>query len=190
MAFDTLVQPLRVLALFQGLSPAQLTEIARRAERVVYRAGDHIITEDATADAAVIIVAGEAHRTSGPDLDEVEVLPVGTLLGEMGMLVETTHTSTVVAVSAVRALRIQRAELMAQMARDQSLADHFVRLVTERLHEIAEAMRAVDCGLAFALGEDHAPAAAQRAGSGAIASLTDGTRRTSRSSGDEATAIH
>lgn len=187
MAFDTLVQPLRNLALFQGLSAAQLTEIARRAERVVYRAGDRIITEDATADAAIIIVAGEAHRTSGPDLDEVEVLPVGALLGEMGMLVETTHTSTVVAVSAVRALRIQRAELMAQMARDQSLAEHFVRLVTERLHEIAEAMRAVDRGLAFALGDE----ASEHLAGSAVASLTNGTaRRAGRPGVEESAALH
>ena len=43
MAIDTLVKPLLRVALFQGLKPLQITEIARLADRIVYRPGEVII---------------------------------------------------------------------------------------------------------------------------------------------------
>ena len=147
MALDSLVQPLRNLALFQGLSAAQMTAIARRAERVVFKPGDMLIATDMPADSAIIIVAGEARRIEGPDIAAAEALPVGTLLGEMGMLIETVHTSSVIAASSVRALRIQRSELHEQMMADAGLAEHFVRRISERLHDIAAEMRAIDQNL-------------------------------------------
>lgn len=151
MAIDSLVQPLRNLALFQGLSAAQMTAIARRAERVVFKPGDRLIVSDAPADSAIVIVAGEARRVDGPDITDAEVLPVGTLLGEMGMLIETVHTSTVVAASSVRALRIQRGELLQQMTADATLAEHFVRRISERLHDIAAEMRAIEQDLSIGI---------------------------------------
>jgi hypothetical protein len=40
MAIDALVKPFLLLPLFQGLKPLQLTEIVRRADRIIYRPGD------------------------------------------------------------------------------------------------------------------------------------------------------
>lgn len=168
MAFDKLVQPLRNLPLFQGLSAFQLTEIARRAERIVFKPGDVLIASDTPAESAVIIVSGEARRIDGPDLAAAEVLPVGALLGEMGMLIETVHSSTVIAVTSVRALRIQRSEMLEQMMDDTALAQHFVGRITERLHDIADEMRAIDQGLEEALAAN-GPASSQ-ARSGEITS--------------------
>ena len=62
MAIDALVRPLLQLALFRGLKPMQITEIVRRADRIVYRPGDVIIEEHAEADAAIVLVEGEAVR--------------------------------------------------------------------------------------------------------------------------------
>ena len=59
MAIDALVKPLLALPLFQGLSPLQLTEIVRRAERIIYRPGDAIVTENQTGDAAIVIISGK-----------------------------------------------------------------------------------------------------------------------------------
>ncbi|MGD9786272.1 MAG: Crp/Fnr family transcriptional regulator [Hyphomicrobiaceae bacterium] len=147
MAIDFLTRPLRAIPLFQGLSASQITEIARRAERRVYRPGEPIIGPHMPADAAVLIVSGDAARTEAPDFvspDDPEPVPAGALLGEMGMLVETEYTSSVTAVTAVRALRITRNELLAQMAEDPTLAEHFVKKIAARLHALAEEMRAVD----------------------------------------------
>ncbi len=133
------------LEIFQGLRPLQITEIARRAYRVVYKPGDAIIREDEEGDAAVIIVSGEAVRIAGPALAEpAEAVPEGSLLGEMAMLIETRHSSTVVARTTVRALRIAREDLQAQMTEDAALADHFVQRITARLSSVLDSLRAID----------------------------------------------
>lgn len=151
MAIDALVQPLRRVALFQGLRPLQITEIARRAERIVYRAGQSIIEEDAIGDAAILIVSGDAIRTSGPHGSELtEPLAPGTLVGEMAMLVEVQHSSTVIARGQVRALRITREDLRRQMEEDPALAEHFVAMLSTRLHKVSEQYRAIDRQLAVA----------------------------------------
>src|SRR5690554_744906 len=62
MTIELLVEPLRRVALFQGLQPAQLNEIARRSERIQFKAGDTVISEGQPADAAILIVTGTAKR--------------------------------------------------------------------------------------------------------------------------------
>jgi CRP-like cAMP-binding protein len=149
MAIDALVAPLLKIALFQGLRPLQITEIARRAERIVFRPGQTIVEADAEADAAFVIVSGEALRTKGPDLGiEPESIVVGSLVGEMAMLVDTEHSSTIVAKTPVRALKITRAAMYEQMADDPALADHLVAKIANRLKILAVELRAIDRSLA------------------------------------------
>lgn len=153
MAIDAFVKPLLRIPLFQGLKPLQITEIARRADRIVYRPGEVIIAENSVGDAAILIISGEAVRLSGP-ADETEPqelsLPEGALLGEMTMLIETDNSSTIIARTTVRALKISRAEMHAQMADDPTLADHFVTKISGRLIGIAAELREIDEALAGA----------------------------------------
>lgn len=146
MALDALVRPLLDIALFHGLKPLQLTEIVRRAERTVYQPGQVLIEENAEADAAIVIVAGDCMRVSGPDMQSrAELVPTGSLLAELAMLIETQHTSTVVARTQVRALRLPRAEMHEIMASDPDTADHFVNKIAGRLHVMhAELARIYD----------------------------------------------
>ncbi|WP_439544344.1 Crp/Fnr family transcriptional regulator [Hyphomicrobium sp.] len=149
MAIDALVLPLLKVPLFQGLKPLQLTEIARRADRIVYKPGDVIVTAQAETDAAVLVISGEAVRTVGPGLaGDSEDIPPGALISEMTMLIETECSSTVVARTPVRALRITRAEMLAHMTADPSLADHFIEKISGRLSAFVEDLRAIDRSLA------------------------------------------
>lgn len=149
MAIDALVKPLLPLAIFRGLKPLQITEIARRAERIIYRPGDVIIEEDAVGDAAILIVSGDAVRVAGPEYSGApEPVKAGSLVGEMSMLVESMHTSTVVARGNVRALRITRAEMHEQMEEDPSLAEHFVDRISRRLRSLAEDLKKADAAFA------------------------------------------
>jgi CRP-like cAMP-binding protein len=145
MAIDAFVKALLRVALFKGLKPLQITEIARLADRIVYRPGEVIIRDREDGDAAILIISGEAVRVRGPELrSPAEPVPEGALVGEMAMLIETTHSSTVVARTAVRALRISRESLYAQMAADPMLADHFLERIMLRLKVLADELRAAD----------------------------------------------
>ena len=64
------------------------------------------------------------------------------------MLIETTHSSTVVARGEVRALQLTRDELRAQMLEDPSIAETLVHNIAMRLIRMAEELRQVDAALA------------------------------------------
>lgn len=149
MVAPALTGPLSRIALFQDLSGFQIDEIARYAERVMFKPGQVIVRRDEPAYCAYLIVAGDAVRTEGPDLgDTSATIEVGSLVGEMAMIVETEHSTTIVATTPVRALRITRESLIAHMMQDPTLADRLVERIAARLHVVAADMRAIDDTLA------------------------------------------
>jgi CRP-like cAMP-binding protein len=142
---DHILRQLSHVSLFQGLTPLQISEIARRAERVIYNPGATIIDENAKGDAAVLIISGQTVRVSGPEL--TSPVAEGSLLGEFAMLVETTYSSTVVARGHVRALRVTRDELHAQIVEDRDLADRLIQKIVGRLSRMALELRQIDATL-------------------------------------------
>ena len=168
------------LEIFQGLKPLQITEIARHAERLLYKPGQLLIEDGKAGDAAIIVVAGEAVRIKAPlaPAEHEEAIEPGALLGEMAMLIETEHSSTVVARSPVRALRISRDAMLAMMLDDPTLAEHLVAKIARRLHGIAAELRKIDVVLAAEAsagqGEADTAPAAPRAGGGMAAVTTSG----------------
>lgn len=155
MSISQLARQLLTQDIFRGLTPLQLTEIVRQADRVVFSPGETIIESDTEGDAAVVVVAGEAVRLDDDETTECIEVPIdpGSLLGEMAMLIDHVHTATVVARGQVRALRITRDTLERQMLDDPTLAEHFVARITDRLHAVADELRRIDAHLAATMGE-------------------------------------
>ncbi len=154
MSISVLARQLMSQEIFRGLTPLQLTEIVRQAERVVYRPGQSIIEAGHLGDAAVVVIAGDAIRFpeagSGQGAVRAEALPVGAMLSELAMLVDHEHGATVIAHTTVRALRITREGLKRQMLDDPQLADHFVERIAERLSRVAAELRLIDHALSSA----------------------------------------
>ncbi|MBS0234346.1 MAG: cyclic nucleotide-binding domain-containing protein [Proteobacteria bacterium] len=148
MAIDALVKPLLALPLFQGLSPLQLTEIVRRAERVIYRSGDAIVVENQPGDAAIVIIAGNCIRIddNGDPSQKSggETLPEGVMIAELAMLIDLVHTTTVIAQGPVKALRLTRQRMSELMEEDPSLAQHFSARIISRLKLLANDLKAID----------------------------------------------
>jgi CRP/FNR family transcriptional regulator, cyclic AMP receptor protein len=148
MSTDRVIAPLQCVPLFASLTLAQITEIARLAERLRFHAGDVITRAGAPGDGAFLIVSGVAGRVEhvgGPPSGQVEM---GSLIGEMAMLVEHDYGSTIVARDRVLCLKITRANLHAQMLEDPSLAAQLERQIAERLKRTAEMLREIDASLA------------------------------------------
>jgi CRP-like cAMP-binding protein len=146
MASDTFVGPLLRLPLFQGLTQPQLALIARRAERVMFRIGQPIIKTGEAGDGAYLFIVGTGERRDiGRDgVIDVTTVETGSLVGEMSMLIDTEYSTTIVAKTAIRALKITRAALHAQMQQDPELAAHFVAKISARLHDFRDEMRRVE----------------------------------------------
>jgi len=156
MSISVLARQLISQEIFRGLSPLQLTEIVRQAERIVYRPGETIVEAGTTGDAAVLIIAGDAVRFEDAEPATglgAQGIGAGSLLSELAMLIEHEHGVTVVAHTTVRALRITRSGLQAQMLDDPDLAGHFVDRITERLNRVADELRHIDYALTGAEGQ-------------------------------------
>lgn len=145
MASDAIISALEGAELFEGLSPPQLAAIAHRAERIVFKPGSMIIEDGTAGDAAYLLVAGESVRLASPvEARAVESIPPRSIVGEMAMLIEVEHSSTIAALSQVRALKLSRAALHELMAEDPTLADHLVSRIALRLHGVLTELAAID----------------------------------------------
>ena len=153
MSTKMLVAPFRRLAIFAGLRPLQITEIARRAERVRFQPGSTLTAAGTSGDCAYLIASGAA--VSLPDQGRPEdgrPIAPGSLVGEMAMLVEHEYRETVVARERVLCLRITREALHEQMLEDPALARHFERHLRSRLARVVEDLREIDDMLVAAGG--------------------------------------
>lgn len=156
MAIDALVKPLLRLPLFQGLKPLQLTEIVRRAGRIIYKPGDILIHEGQVGDSAIVIVTGEAFRVESEGVGvPADTIIEGSMIAELAMLVETVHCATIVARTPIRALKISREDMHAQMAEDRHLAQYMTNIITERLRSLVSEINAID-GVLAALADTEA----------------------------------
>jgi CRP-like cAMP-binding protein len=145
---EALIAPLRRVALFEGLSGEQLAAIARCAERIVFKPGDKIIEDGTDVGAAFLVVSGEARLLGSGEGEESETVEPGSLLAEMSMFIDAEPSATVVATSAVRALKLERHAMLDRMTADPTLADHFVAAISGRLKDIALELRRIDRTLA------------------------------------------
>jgi CRP-like cAMP-binding protein len=159
MSIDAFAARLGDLEIFRGLTPIQLTRIAREAERIVFRDGQEIIQRGVAGDAAYLIVAGHAEAMAVPDAGlDAQSVSEGSLLGEMAMLIDHDYAVTVRAHGTVRALRLSRETMLGLLAKDPDLADHFVARISSRLTKVAVELRRVDQMLAMAAEGLGAPA--------------------------------
>jgi CRP/FNR family transcriptional regulator, cyclic AMP receptor protein len=157
MSIEAIAAPLQRVALFHGLDARQLSKIARTASRVVFKAGDVITSSGTQADAAYLIVSGEAVRIDDESRAAVPVQP-GSLVGEMAMLIEQEQAVTVIARGPVRALELSRQAIHALLTDDPAMTDHFVGRINERLQGVLAELRDVD----RMLGDDGFEAPAHR----------------------------
>lgn len=160
MTVDRITTPLQRVALFASLKPQQLEEIAQRAEKIRFRAGDVITHRGATADGAFIIVSGQAECLDGSTAGERESIDEGSIIGEMAMLIDQEYRSTVVARDRVLCLKINRNALVQQMLEDPTVADGLHDEMSKRLMRTAEELRKIDSMLAGSWGSGPAQAGA------------------------------
>lgn len=145
MRLDQLAMPLLRHDIFHGLRPLQITEIARRAERVMFQPGEVMIRAGEPGDGAIVMIGGEASRAADAELDlEEQAVPTGALLAEMCMLIEQEHGVTVVAQGPVLAIKILRATMHELMLDDPGLASHFMHRISRRLARVADELRRIE----------------------------------------------
>ena len=143
---DSLLTPLVRVPLFNGLTPSQIRALGDAAERIVIDGGTALIADNQEGDAAYLLIKGRAARLDGIGRP-MDPLPLGSMVGEMAMLIPTAHTATIVALEPVRALKFTREAVLDVMQRDPDIAAHFIQKLTARLEVLAHELRSVEKGL-------------------------------------------
>lgn len=144
---DSRIRLLEHLPLFEGLTPRQLAAIVDIARKAFFEPGDSLIRANRSGDTAFVIMTGLA-RCLAPTGATISQVGPGTLVGELAILVETTHSFTVEAMERLRALAIHRQALQRVMKQDTLIASTISDNLVLRLRAVARELRTVDALLA------------------------------------------
>jgi sigma-B regulation protein RsbU (phosphoserine phosphatase) len=148
----------RVLALhpiFGRFDPASLAAFAARCAFAAFAAGETIMTQGERGTFAYMILDGEVDVFVELPAGPVHMATVGRhrIVGELGAFTETPRTATVVARTALAAMRIERDSLMGLVAEYPALAASIVGELGRRLHSVNRSLARLTYA-ATALGRD------------------------------------
>jgi len=147
---DSKIELLQLVPLFTGLTADQLGAIAEAGQKKYFEAEENLIEQGEKGDTGFLILTGKAGCSrSEKGQAFVEDLWPGTLVGELGMLVETVHTVTVTANERLRALAFPRDVFRSVMEEHPEIAKHISEKLLVRLHGLAAQLREVDSKLAL-----------------------------------------
>ena len=141
MLLNDEVRMLKQVPLFAGVPPAKLKLLAFTSERVLYRAGETLFRQGDAADAAFVILSGQADILSDGPAGPIRVAEVGenAIVGEIAILCDVARTATVRARSEVEALRIGKENFVKLLTDFPEMTIEVVRVLADRLtHTTAE----------------------------------------------------
>lgn len=148
MTFKQECQALENLPVFRGVDPSKLKLLAFASQRVSMDPGQTLIRHGDTPDAAYIILEGDADvvRETGRARIQLARLGRGMIVGEMSVLLGSTSTATVEAVTPLTALRIERQVFLQLMEDVPQLAMAVARELGRRLELMNDRLTAETAG--------------------------------------------
>jgi len=129
------VDMLRAIPMFADLQSNKLKLLVFASDRVSYNKGDILFRQGDEADAAYIVISGEADVlvSSGGEASKVAVLGPDSFVGDMAILCDIPRTATVRANSKLEALQIKKEHLMELINDTPALAVSVLKEVVQRL---------------------------------------------------------
>ena len=139
---DMIAERLAAIPLLADLTPEQRHRLSRAAERLFIAPGKTLVDRGEVADAAYLClddnIAAE-YITDGES--EVVMLPQGSTVLEMAMIVETEAVARFSADAHARVVRLSREKLLRIIGQDPALAEALGDALTKRLNEAVGQMR-------------------------------------------------
>jgi CRP-like cAMP-binding protein len=126
---------LRRIPVFSDIEPAKLKLLAFMSERVGYDAGKTLCRQGDPADAAYLIIEGEADIILEGPAGPITVATLGAneIVGEMGILGDAPRNATVRAKSRLVCLRIAKDPFMRMVREFPTMAISIMRELAQRL---------------------------------------------------------
>ena len=131
------VNLLRSIPMLANLPANKLKLLAFASDRVEYGDGEIVFRQGDDADAAYIVISGEADvlvSTGGQaDMSKVAVLGPNSFVGDMAILCDIPRTATIQANSKLEALRIRKEHMMELINDTPALAMTVLKEIVQRL---------------------------------------------------------
>ncbi|MFD0917332.1 cyclic nucleotide-binding domain-containing protein [Pseudahrensia aquimaris] len=129
------VDLLRSIPMFANLAANKLKLLAFASDRVSYSEGEVLFEQGDEADAAYVVISGEADIlvTTGDTVSKVAVLGPNEFVGDMAILCDIQRTATVKANSPMEALRIRKEHLNELINDTPALAMSVLKELVQRL---------------------------------------------------------
>jgi CRP/FNR family transcriptional regulator, cyclic AMP receptor protein len=136
MSLQQDVEALRNVPMFAKIEPSKLKLLAFTSERLTYPAGDDLFRQGDVADAAYIILAGEAEVLVETPEGEVRVAELGAsnIVGEIAILCDVPRTATIRARTELVTLRIAKDGFF-------HLVNQFPQIAVEVMKELASRLQ-------------------------------------------------
>src|SRR5207302_6370528 len=140
---------LRRVPVFSDIEPAKLKLVAFMSERVGYDPGKVLCRQGDQADAAFLIIEGEADIIIDTPTGPITVATLGSndIVGEMGILGDVPRNATVQAKTRLVALRIAKDPFMRMVREFPTMAVSIMRELAHRLdltnHQLTTALSEV-----------------------------------------------
>lgn len=146
------IETLRRIPIFSECDPLHLQLIAFSAERESFEPGQSIIREGSMAEAAYLMLSGEATLTNAAE-GRIGTAGPGALLGEVAMIGERQYAISATAVESSTAARISRGLFMRVAREFPDFGAAVFRTLAARLdqsmREIGAARLAFDAARSF-----------------------------------------
>ncbi|NTX11039.1 cyclic nucleotide-binding domain-containing protein [Myxococcus sp. CA051A] len=133
---------LKAIPIFGELALEDLKDLFRMAQQVAIPEDTTVLEKGARGTGLLVLLEGTVDVSSGPGLDarRLNTLGPGAWLGEISLILDGPTSAHVRSRSAVRALRVTRADFQHYLATHEAAALRIYRLFT---HNLAERVRAL-----------------------------------------------
>ncbi|MSO89058.1 MAG: cyclic nucleotide-binding domain-containing protein [Rhodospirillaceae bacterium] len=143
MSLQEEVDLLRNIPLFAKVEPAKLKFLAFTSQRLTFEPGQALFKQGDMADAAYIIIGGEAEVLVNTPKGEMAVAVVGrnAIVGEIAILCDVPRTATVRAKSKLETLMIAKDLFYRLINEFPSMAVEIMRELARRLEKTTAQLR-------------------------------------------------
>jgi len=134
---------LRQIPFFADMEAPRLKLLAFMSQRVAYNAGNMLVSQGDAADAAYLIIEGEADVLVNTPTGPLTIATLGPhdIVGEMAILCDVPRTATVRAKTRLVALRIAKEPFLRMLREFPNMAVSIMRELAHRLELTNQQLR-------------------------------------------------
>tara|TARA_B100000809_G_scaffold246606_1_gene274735 strand:- start:445 stop:1392 length:948 start_codon:yes stop_codon:yes gene_type:complete len=129
-----LIQVLRKIPIFNGLSPSQVKKILGLCQNQTYKPGERVCESGSSPDEMFVLLSGELAIITAEGLKVATILPV-TTVGEMGVITGQPRVASVEVSKPAALFMIQKAQFDAVLREDQEMQAAVYRAIIDVLSD-------------------------------------------------------